>query len=166
MEHAISAHLSQIFEIAVQNFRETTKREVEKAASEIFKKLVTQNAYSTLEINENYGLRLVDDSGRSFDHRGAGVEQVVALSLILALGRKAVRTGCLVLDTPFARLDDGHRDNILKYLPIESEQVILLLQSGEKLSKVAKESLLPKVSNSYEISKGSSPKESFIRKAG
>ena len=164
IEHAISAHLSQIFEKAVQNFRETTKREVEKAASEIFKKLVTKNAFSNLEINENYGLRLVDDTGRAFDHRGAGVEQVVALSLILALGRKAVRTGCLVLDTPFARLDDGHRENILNYLPIESEQVILLLQSGEKLSKNSQEALLPRVANNYAISIGETPKESFIRK--
>ncbi len=149
----------------MQNFRETTKREVEKAASEIFKKLVSKNAFSNLEINENYGLRLVDDSGRSFDHRGAGVEQVVALSLILALGRKAVRSGCLVLDTPFARLDDVHRDNILRYLPLESEQVILLLQSGEKLSSKSAEDLLPRVSNRYQIAIGKSPKESFIRKA-
>jgi len=165
IEHAISSYLALVFEKAVQNFRETTKREVEKAASEIFKKLVSKNAFSNLEINENYGLRLVDDSGRSFDHRGAGVEQVVALSLILALGRKAVRSGCLVLDTPFARLDEVHRDNILKYLPLESEQVILLLQSGEKLSRSASDDLLPRVANSYQISIGKSPKESFIRKA-
>jgi len=165
IEHAISSYLALVFEKAVQNFRETTKREVEKAASEIFKKLVSKNAFSNLEINENYGLRLVDDSGRSFDHRGAGVEQVVALSLILALGRKAVRSGCLVLDTPFARLDEVHRDNILKYLPLESEQVILLLQSGEKLSRSASDDLLPRVANRYQISIGKSPKESFIRKA-
>jgi DNA sulfur modification protein DndD len=165
IEHAISSYLALVFEKAVQNFRETTKREVERAASEIFKKLVSKNAFSNLEINENYGLRLVDDSGRSFDHRGAGVEQVVALSLILALGRKAVRSGCLVLDTPFARLDEVHRDNILKYLPLESEQVILLLQSGEKLSRSASEDLLPRVANHYQISIGDSPKESFIRKA-
>jgi DNA sulfur modification protein DndD len=165
IEHAISSYLALVFEKAVQNFRETTKREVERAASEIFKKLVSKNAFSNLEINENYGLRLVDDSGRSFDHRGAGVEQVVALSLILALGRKAVRSGCLVLDTPFARLDEVHRDNILKYLPLESEQVILLLQSGEKLSRSASEDLLPRVANHYQISIGDSPKESFIRQA-
>jgi DNA sulfur modification protein DndD len=165
VEHAVSSYLAMIFEKSVQNFRETTKREVEKAASEIFKKLVSKNAFSNLEINENYGLRLVDDAGRSFDHRGAGVEQVVALSLILALGRKAVRSGCLVLDTPFARLDDVHRDNILHYLPLESEQVILLLQSGEKLSTKSSENLLPRVSNRYQITIGKSPKESFIRKA-
>jgi len=165
LEHAMSAHLAIVFEKAVQNFRESTKREVEKAACEIFQNLVSKNAFSNLEINENYGLRLVDDLGRTFDHRGAGVEQVVALSLILALGRKAVRNGCLVLDTPFARLDDTHRDNILKYLPRESEQVILLLQSGEKLSKSASDDLMPRVSNKYEITIGQSPKESYIRKA-
>jgi DNA sulfur modification protein DndD len=165
LEHAMSAHLAIVFEKAVQNFRESTKREVEKAACEIFQNLVSKNAFSNLEINENYGLRLVDDSGRTFDHRGAGVEQVVALSLILALGRKAVRNGCLVLDTPFARLDETHRDNILKYLPRESEQVILLLQSGEKLSKAASDDLMPRVSNKYEITIGQSPKESYIRKA-
>ena len=71
----------------------------------------------------------------------------------------------MVLDTPFARLDDVHRDNILHYLPLESEQVILLLQSGEKLSAKSSENLLPRVSNRYQITIGKSPKESFIRKA-
>lgn len=163
LEHAISSYLSGIFEHAVDDFREATKREVESMANDIFKRLVSKNAFSNLRINENYGLRLMDDKGVTFDHRGAGVEQIVALSLILALGKASVRSAALVLDTPFARLDDVHRDNILRNIWKESDQVILLLQSGEKISSVVNKEISSKIARQIVITKGSDPKESFIR---
>lgn len=132
-------------------------------ANDIFKRLVSKNAFSNLRINENYGLRLIDDNGEAFDHRGAGVEQVVALSLILALGKASVRSAALVLDTPFARLDDVHRDNILRNIWKESDQVILLLQSGEKISTSVNNEIASKIARKIEITKGSDPKESFIK---
>jgi DNA sulfur modification protein DndD len=166
LEHAVSSYLSSLFENAVDDFRESTKREVEKLANDIFKRLVSKNAFSNLRINENYGLRLMDDQGILFDHRGAGVEQVVALSLILALGKASVRSAALVLDTPFARLDDVHRDNILRNIWKESKQVILLLQSGEKISKSVNDEIAEKIARNIEITKGTDPKESFIKAVG
>lgn len=165
LEHAISSYLSGIFEHAVDDFREATKREVERMANDIFKRLVSKNAFSNLRINENYGLRLMDDKGVMFDHRGAGVEQVVALSLILALGKASVRSAALVLDTPFARLDDVHRDNILRNIWKESDQVILLLQSGEKISSEVNKEISSRVARQIVITKGTDPKESFIKAA-
>lgn len=163
IEHAVASHLSSVFERAVQGFRESTKMEVERTASEIFSNLVSDNAFSRLRINENYGLRLVDDDGQTFDYRGAGVEQVVALSLILALGRKAVRSGSLVLDTPFARLDETHRRKICNWLPKECEQVVLLIQSGENSSNLIEEALGDHISKEYSIIIGENKKISYIR---
>jgi DNA sulfur modification protein DndD len=70
-----------------------------------------------------------------------------------------------VLDTPFARLDETHRDNILKFLPSESEQVILLIQSGEKISSNVQQKFMQQVSKEYLITMGSNEHESFIRRA-
>ena len=163
VEHAVSSHLSSVFERAVQGFRESTKMEVERTASEIFSNLVSDNAFSRLRINENYGLRLVDDEGQTFDYRSAGIEQIVALSLIFALGRKAVRSGSLVLDTPFARLDEIHRQKICNWLPKECEQVVLLIQSGENSSNLIEESLGDHISKEYSIVMGENKKISYIR---
>jgi ABC-type taurine transport system ATPase subunit len=68
----------------------------------------------------------------------------------------------LVLDTPFARLDDTHRDNILLNIWNESSQVILLLQSGEKISESVLSQIRGKIARQFKIVKGASPKESYI----
>jgi DNA sulfur modification protein DndD len=162
VEHAISTYLNSVFERSVDAFRDITKRQVENSANEIFQRLVSENAHRNLRINDNYGLRLVDDDGVVFDHKGAGVAQVIALSLIMALGRAAVRSAALVLDTPFARLDDTHRDNILLNIWNESSQVILLLQSGEKISGEVLNKIQNKIARQIKIVKGASPKESHI----
>jgi DNA sulfur modification protein DndD len=139
------------------------KKRVEENATKVFSSLRTENVVSGLKINENYGLRLMDSKGQVFDHRGAGVEQIVALSLILGLARSAARPNALVLDTPFARLDVNHRDNILKFIPNESKQVILLIQSAEEISKKVEDDFMRKVAREYTISMGSDQKESFIK---
>ena len=69
----------------------------------------------------------------------------------------------MCLDSPFARLDVNHRDNILKFIPSESKQVILLIQSAEEISKKVEDDFMRKVSREYTISMGSDQKESFIK---
>ena len=84
-----------------------------------------------MRINDYYGLTILDSNGEEVRVRAAGAEQVVALSLIGALSRNAVRHGPIIMDTPFGRLDRKHRENILKFLPSLADQVTLLVQSGE-----------------------------------
>ena len=163
LEMAMATHLQSIFEETVAKFRNNMKKRVEENATKVFSSLRTENVVSGLKINENYGLRLMDSKGQVFDHRGAGVEQIVALSLILGLARSAARPNALVLDTPFARLDVNHRDNILKFIPNESKQVILLIQSAEEISKKVEDDFMRKVAREYTISMGSDQKESFIK---
>lgn len=165
MEMAIASDLSIVMEETIKAFREAMKKRVEDNANDIFQNLRSENVVKTLVINENYGLRQVDSNGKVFDHKGAGVAQVIAISLILALARSAALPSALVLDTPFARLDETHRDNILKFLPSESEQVILLIQSGEKISSNVQQKFMQQVSKEYLITMGSNEHESFIRRA-
>ena len=116
---------------AVAAFAQELRTEVQQVATEIFSSLTSEEDYKRLVINEQYGLSIFDRSGREVPDRSAGAEQVVALSLVGALNRCAVREGPIVMDTPFGRLDVTHRANILKFLPTMGPQVILLVQSGE-----------------------------------
>jgi DNA sulfur modification protein DndD len=161
-EMAIASSLQEIMEDTVSRFRVEMKKTVEKNATEIFASLGSENVFKQLQINENYGLRLVDNKGQVFDHKSAGTAQVIAISLILALAKSAARSNALVLDTPFARLDDTHRDNVLKLLSRDSKQSILLIQSGEKISKEIEPEFRKHVSRTYKISIGTDPKESTI----
>ena len=161
-EMAIASSLQEIMEDTVSRFRVEMKKTVEKNATEIFASLGSENVFKQLQINENYGLRLVDNKGQVFDHKSAGTAQVIAISLILALAKSAARSNALVLDTPFARLDDTHRDNVLKLLSRDSKQSILLIQSGEKISKEIEPEFRKHVSRTYKISIGADPKESTI----
>jgi DNA sulfur modification protein DndD len=123
--------LHRIFTRAVDRFRDSVRRDVEREATELFRQLTTEAGYDRLAINEQYGLSIVDGEERTILDRSAGAEQVVALSLVGALNRCAVREGPVIMDTPFGRLDVGHRKNILEFVPSMSSQVILLVQSGE-----------------------------------
>ena len=161
-EMAIASSLQEIMEDTVSRFRIEMKKTVEKNATEIFAALGSENVFKQLQINENYGLRLVDGKGQVFDHKSAGTAQVIAISLILALAKSAARSNALVLETPFARLDDTHRDNVLKLLSRDSKQSILLIQSGEKISKEIEPEFKKHVSRTYKISIGADPKESTI----
>jgi DNA sulfur modification protein DndD len=161
-EMAIAASLHEIMEDTIALFRNEMKKTVEKNATEIFGKLGSDNVVKDLQINDNYGLRLVDKKGQVFDHKSAGTAQVIAIALILALAKSAAKSNALVLDTPFARLDNTHRDNVLRLLSKDSKQSILLIQSGEKNGHEIKPEFKKHVSRTYQIRMGSDQKESTI----
>lgn len=123
--------LEELFEKTIQELIDELRGEVEVQATEIFRALTTDASYSGLQINEMYGLTILDKDSREVAVRSAGAEQVVALSLIGALNRLAIRKGPVIMDTPFGRLDTKHRANILRFVPTLAEQVVLLVHGGE-----------------------------------
>ncbi len=154
--------LRDLFDWAIEEFREDLKVQVQDEASRIFRSLTTEPGYSGLSINDSYGLNIVDDTNRVILDRSAGAEQVVALSLIGALNRSSVREGPLVMDTPFGRLDTTHRENILKFLPLLSPQVLLLVQSGEMNLDTDLLPLAGKIGRHYRLLRDGSPTRSRI----
>ena len=130
-ESSVYSALRQGYSATVQQFRDELRIVVEEEASKIFRTLTTERDYDRLVINDHYGLEIVDTSGNLIRERSAGAEQVVALALIAALNRSAVREGPIVMDTPFGRLDTVHRKNILRFIPTMGSQVVLMVQSGE-----------------------------------
>src|SRR5688572_13626261 len=113
--------------------------------------MTTQKSYRGLEINSNYGLSIVDSTGRPVSIRSAGAEQVVALSLIDGLNRTGRAIGPVVMDTPFGRLDLEHRDRVLSYLPTVASQFVILVHSGEIRNDTDLESIKERIGSIYEI---------------
>ncbi|MDD4760961.1 MAG: AAA family ATPase, partial [Bacteroidaceae bacterium] len=123
--------VKKIFEEGVNLYRDRLKQKVEKDASNIFTRISNQAEYINLQINENYGLSIVHQSGRIVEIRSAGYEHIVALSLIGALHKNAPLQGPIIMDSPFGRLDPEHKRKITDALPTLADQVILLVYSGE-----------------------------------
>ncbi len=123
--------LESIFSQGIGHLRDSLREEVERFATAAFAELTTEKTYSGLQINQNYGLSIIDQAGRVLKERSAGAEQVVALSLIDGLNRTARKAGPIVMDTPLGRLDPKHRGNVLQYLPKMADQVVLLVHDGE-----------------------------------
>jgi DNA sulfur modification protein DndD len=127
----LAADLSDLFKQARGGFRDNLRGQVEHDASEIFSRLTTDPTHTGLRINAGYGLETIGPDGEAVPGRSAGQEQIVALSLIGALNRNAARQAPVMMDTPFGRLDKGHRANVLAFLSEMADQVFLLVHSAE-----------------------------------
>lgn len=130
-EASVFQSLERLFAAGVETFRDQVRKDVEAEATQIHHTLSNEPGYDQLRITAQYGLVIVNKEGRTIFSRSAGSEQILALSLIGALNRCATREAPVIMDTPFGRLDVGHRANILKFAPSFGRQVILLVQSGE-----------------------------------
>jgi DNA sulfur modification protein DndD len=155
--------IERAFSQSIERLRDDLRRHVQRRASEAFRQLTTQKSYSGLEINNNYGLTILDERSEKVTVRSAGAEQIVALSLIDGLARTGRAAGPVVMDTPFGRLDLKHRDNILRYLPNSTRQLILLVHDGEIRRDTDLEPVASRVGAEFEI-REISPRHSRIER--
>ena len=139
------------FSASVDNLRLALRMTVEKNATDAFLAMSTQKSYKGLSINDNYGLSIVVEDGRSVPLRSAGAEQIVALSLIDGLSHSGRSAGPVVMDTPFGRLDTKHRQNILRYLPDSANQLVLFVHDGEIAGGIGLDALAHRIGARYEI---------------
>ena len=160
---SLCSNLEKIFSQSIERLRDKLRERVETLANEAFKQMTTQKSYRGLEINDNYGLQIIDGSGRCVTVRSAGAEQIVALSLIDGLNRTARSSGPVIMDTPFGRLDLKHRDNILSYLPGVTSQFILLVHSGEIRQETDLTVIAGRIGAKYEIKEISSTQSRLER---
>jgi DNA sulfur modification protein DndD len=136
----------------IERYQERTRADVEKTASEMFVTLVRDpSAYQGIHISRDYRVDLVGRLGEDMKTSEGG-KQLVALSLIGALKRAAVRGGPVVLDSPLARLDLKHRANVLQtWVPELGNQAVLLVQSGELTEKQARDIMGSRIGQEYKI---------------
>jgi DNA sulfur modification protein DndD len=154
--------LYQCFKKSIDRLRDRLRQWVEEKATETFLELTTDSTYQELEINNNYGLSIVDSSGDQVLNRSAGAEQVVALSLLTALNKTADQPGPVVIDTPFARLDPNHRRNVLEYAPQMAEQIVFLVHAGEIDPDGGLDPVAERVGKRYRIDRKDSSESEII----
>lgn len=124
----------EIFEEAIQVYRNERREEVERQATEIFRSLRLKEEFSKLRINENFGLSIITKKGTVLDKaewRSAGEEQIVALSLVGALNKCARIRAPVFMDAPFGRVDIAHGQKVLSYVPKLAEQVVIFVTDRE-----------------------------------
>ena len=160
---SLCSDLERVFSQSIEQLRDKLRERVEALANDAFKQMTTQKSYRGLEINKNYGLQIVDASGRHVAVRSAGAEQIVALSLIDGLNRTGRAAGPVLMDTPFGRLDLDHRDNILSYLPSVTSQFVLLVHSGEIRKDTDLAVIAERIGAIYEIKEVSSTQSRLER---
>ena len=160
---SLCTDLERIFSESIERLRDRLRDNVERLANDAFKRMTTQASYRGLEINKNYGLHIVDASGRHVAVRSAGAEQIVALALIDGLNRTGRSAGPVIMDTPFGRLDLRHRDNILRYLPSVTSQFVLLVHSGEIRKETDLAAIADRIGAVYEIREVSSTESRLER---
>lgn len=78
-----------------------------------------------------------------------GEQQMFATGVLLALAKTSGKPLPFMIDTPLARLDVSHRDNMIKkFFPYASHQVVIFSTDSE-ISKQYFQQLLPYLSRSY-----------------
>ncbi|WP_278884852.1 AAA family ATPase [[Ruminococcus] torques] len=148
--------INAIFEEGIASYRDKLKDDVERDATELFVQISNDPDYTSLKINDNYGLYMVHSSGEIVPLRSAGFEHVVALALIGALHKNAPLRGPIIMDSPFGRLDPTHKSNITKVLPKMSEQIVLLAYTHEIDEQTARDTLGTVLKREYRLQRYSS----------
>lgn len=148
--------INSIFEEGIASYRDKLKNDVERDATALFVQISNDPDYTSLQINDNYGLFMVHSSGQIVPLRSSGFEHVVALSLIGALHKNAPLRGPIIMDSPFGRLDPTHKSKITKALPQMSEQIVLLAYTHEIDEQFARDTLGPTLKREYRLQRYSS----------
>ena len=166
VESAFYSYVEELLHATILDFRESTRAEVESAATSMFARLVHDaDSYGGLRIGSDYHVDVLDPRGQVRETSEGG-RLLVALSLIGALKQSAVRGGPVVLDSPLGRLDLKHRENVLKkWVPTLGTQAVLLVQSGELTVGDARTIFGPLIAHQYRIVRpGSDPEEAIIER--
>ena len=120
---------------------EESRREMEQETFSTFSRLLwKKDAFSKVEILEDYTFRLLDKYGsQTLGSCSAAERALLALSFTLALQKVSMHDSLLFIDTPIGRVDSDNRINFVNTLCeiAKSKQVILTFTPTEYDDKVA-----------------------------
>jgi DNA sulfur modification protein DndD len=124
-----------LFEVYKQKLKELRRKEIEEAINRCFKALMTSNRLiDRIEIDERFAMTYRDREGNAVGmaNISAGMKQIAAQALLWALSEVSGKTVPIVVDTPLARIDRQHQENLLQnYYPKAGRQVIVLPTDSE-----------------------------------
>jgi len=106
-----------------------------------------------IQIDSNYDIQLQREDG-NYIHKSIlsnGEKQIYAISMLLALAKTSGRPLPFIIDTPLARLDSTHRNNVVdNFFPNASHQVIIFSTDTE-IDKQYFEKLTPYLTRVYHL---------------
>lgn len=112
----------------------------------------------------DFSITLVDSDGLKIPKQrlSEGEKQMFAISVLWGLGRASNRRLPAIIDTPMARLDATHRENLLtRYFPSASHQTIILSTDTE-VDEAFYESLEPNVARAYHLNYDEKTKQTIV----
>lgn len=111
------------------------RQEIEDAINARFFELMTSHSLvSHIRVNDDFSLHYLDAQGEpiGMGNISAGMKQLVAQSLIWGLKDVSGKEAPVVVDTPLARIDRKHQENLItRYYPKAASQVIVLPTDSE-----------------------------------
>lgn len=137
-----------------------------ETATRINKKLSHDKSIDKIEISDKGAMTIWSADGTEIQASlSAGQMQILIMSLVSALAEVTHYHAPSVIDTPLARLDVEHRQNLFEHWSGLQQQVILLAQNSEITAEVY-EQLSPYISKTYLVEAttlGSGGKTSFMK---
>lgn len=148
--------ISSAFEKSINTFYEDRKPKLEKHISDVFLKLINNpKLYLGLVISNTWEISVRYYDGKLLPSTmygpSAGASQIVATAFIAGLNEFTTKTSPVIIDTPLGRLDDIHRENILKYYNKMSKSQVIILYTPTEITKEDQMLLEDKVKHHYEI---------------
>lgn len=127
--------LRNFFTQLKDNLKERQREQIEQAINKYFPILMTSHQMiSYIRVDSEFQLHYQDAQGQSIGSQSfsSGMKQLTATALLWALKEVSGKNIPVIIDTPMARIDREHQENLLQqYYPKVSEQVIILPTNSE-----------------------------------
>ncbi|RJQ58934.1 MAG: DNA sulfur modification protein DndD [Desulfobacteraceae bacterium] len=127
--------LRSLFSDYKNELKKQKRKDIEEAINRYFPLLMTSHdMINKIEIGDDFEITYKDVRGKSIGmgSLSSGMKQLAATSLLWALKKASGKKIPLIIDTPLARIDLIHQENLLKhYYPNAGEQVIILPTDSE-----------------------------------
>src|SRR5690606_22394641 len=130
--------LNEVFADALKLARSMIQHEIQAKAEMFFLQVAGDRGYGGLRLDPSYRVTVLSDEGEPVPGLSSGYKQLVVLSLASALMRTTPVAGPVVMDMPFGRLDPDRAAEVLKALPLLSEQVVIFIFPQEGGSETLK----------------------------
>lgn len=134
--------LPKLFDLKTQS--------LSKAVTEHYRRLAHKHQVARIEIQPSGISRLFSEDGEEirFD-RSAGENQIFATALFAGLAQVSGYHIPLVVDTPLARLDSQHRENLLNYWVSDPDRQVILLSQDREVDEGLARLLEPHLAKTY-----------------
>ena len=125
----------QVFDLYKQRLKQARRAEIEEVFNQRFRALMTShNLIARISLDDGFAMTYLDHAGNpvGMANISAGMKQLTAQALLGALSDASGKAVPMIVDTPLARIDRGHQENLLKnYYPTAARQVIVLPTDSE-----------------------------------